>query len=72
MSAIISILFFLLAVATAFYAGLVLPPSTQIADLFSAQTELGNTILPYLLATAGFGSAAIAIGINRKKTGGED
>lgn len=70
MSSVISILFFFLAVATAFYAGLVLPPTTDLLEIFSAETELGNTILPYALATFGFGSAAITIGINRNKNKG--
>lgn len=65
MSSIISVLFFLLAVATAFYAGLVLPPSTNLNDIFGAETELGSTIMPYVFATFGFGSAAIAIAANR-------
>lgn len=65
MSSVISILFFLLSVATAFYAGLVLPPTTHLSDVFTVHTALGSTIMPYALATLGFGSAAIAIGVNR-------
>lgn len=68
MSSVISVLFFFLSVATAFYAGLVLPPTTQLSDLFSAHTNLGSTIMPYALATLGFGSAAIAIGVNRNRS----
>jgi hypothetical protein len=66
-SAVFSIIFFILSVATAFYAGLVLPPSTELSDIFSAQTDLGSTIMPYVFATLGFGSAAIAIASNRSK-----
>lgn len=65
MSTVFSVLFFMLAVATAFYAGYVLPPTTALADIFSAKTKLGGTIMPYAVATVAFGSAAVATALRR-------
>lgn len=66
MSAILSVVFFLLAVCTAFYAGYIVPPGVTLSELFASPTELATSILPYVLASFGFGSAAIALAINRE------